>query len=54
MSIDAGDVDLPEGIWGGIYLGAEFAEFIFDGGECDFRGVWAFYVWFLDGEFVVR
>ncbi len=58
MSIDAGGEDLPEGIRGGINLGAGFCRFIFFvvegavfGGFGRFMGgFWMVNSWFFDGE----
>jgi hypothetical protein len=54
-SIDAADVDSPEGNRGGINLGAGFYGLnIVDGGRCDFSEGFAFCVCFFAGEFVVN
>lgn len=50
ISIDAGDVDSPEGNSGGIYLGAWFLQInllMVEG--CDFEGGCVFCVWLLNG-----
>ena len=46
-SIDAGDVDWPEGNGVGIYLDAGFSGLnVDDGGSCDFIGGLSFFMWF--------